>query len=124
MVWLLLRWIDGATTEEREGCVFISLPGSPMMEGRKGLEHQTPDQRAWVRCPMPPNTLRVHTEYVLVESVGSEVLWVVAAKPTGAGDWRVFPTPPIPCLNWGDRDRWCLYQPVEVQTVSGSVLQL
>ncbi|GFX29526.1 uncharacterized protein TNCV_4776001 [Trichonephila clavipes] len=24
---------------------------------------------------MPPNTLRVHTEYVLVKSVGSKVLW-------------------------------------------------
>ncbi|GFW19393.1 hypothetical protein TNCV_1602871 [Trichonephila clavipes] len=24
---------------------------------------------------MPPNTLRVHTEYVLVESVGPKVLW-------------------------------------------------
>ncbi|GFU83278.1 hypothetical protein TNCV_3738891 [Trichonephila clavipes] len=26
------------------------------------LEHRTPDRKAWVRCPMPPNTLRVHTE--------------------------------------------------------------
>ncbi|GFX75216.1 hypothetical protein TNCV_3171431 [Trichonephila clavipes] len=24
---------------------------------------------------MPPNTLRVHTEYVLVKSVGPKVLW-------------------------------------------------
>ncbi|GFV54550.1 hypothetical protein TNCV_955331 [Trichonephila clavipes] len=30
---------------------------------------------AWVRCPMPPNTLRVHTEYVLVKSVGPKDLW-------------------------------------------------
>ncbi|GFT02402.1 hypothetical protein TNCV_4625321 [Trichonephila clavipes] len=28
------------------------------------------DRKVWVRCPMPPNTLRVHTEYVLVKSVG------------------------------------------------------
>ncbi|GFU67923.1 hypothetical protein TNCV_1364671 [Trichonephila clavipes] len=28
------------------------------------LEHRIPDQKAWVRCPMPPNTLRVHAEYV------------------------------------------------------------
>ncbi|GFV25665.1 uncharacterized protein TNCV_3851491 [Trichonephila clavipes] len=28
----------------------------------------------WDRCPMPINTLRVHTEYVLVKSVGPEVL--------------------------------------------------
>ncbi|GFW91997.1 uncharacterized protein TNCV_2152771 [Trichonephila clavipes] len=25
---------------------------------------------------MPPNTIRVHTEYVLVKSVGPKVLWV------------------------------------------------
>ncbi|GFU88525.1 uncharacterized protein TNCV_4442021 [Trichonephila clavipes] len=25
--------------------------------------------------PVPPNTLRVHTEYVLVKSVGPKVLW-------------------------------------------------
>ncbi|GFU93187.1 hypothetical protein TNCV_3915561 [Trichonephila clavipes] len=34
------------------------------------LEHQTPDWKACVRCPMPKNTLRVHTEYVLVKPVG------------------------------------------------------
>ncbi|GFW02094.1 hypothetical protein TNCV_4854341 [Trichonephila clavipes] len=39
------------------------------------LEHRTPDRKAWVRCPMPPNTHRVHTEYVLVKSVGPKVLW-------------------------------------------------
>ncbi|GFU01690.1 uncharacterized protein TNCV_1522251 [Trichonephila clavipes] len=27
---------------------------------------------------MPPNTLRVHTEYVLVKSVGTKVLWAVS----------------------------------------------
>ncbi|GFU18911.1 hypothetical protein TNCV_1086311 [Trichonephila clavipes] len=30
----------------------------------EGLKHRTPDRKAWVRCPMPPNTLRVHTEFV------------------------------------------------------------
>ncbi|GFT30250.1 hypothetical protein TNCV_3467051 [Trichonephila clavipes] len=34
------------------------------------VKHRTPDRKAWVRCPMPPNILRVHTEYVLVKSVG------------------------------------------------------
>ncbi|GFT11831.1 uncharacterized protein TNCV_1923561 [Trichonephila clavipes] len=33
-VWLPLRWIDGAMTETRENCVFISRPGSPMKGGR------------------------------------------------------------------------------------------
>ncbi|GFS82598.1 uncharacterized protein TNCV_3602311 [Trichonephila clavipes] len=56
---------------------------------------------------MPPNTLRVHTEYVLVKSVGPKVLWAVAAETTGAGDWRIFPSPPVSCLNCGDGDRWC-----------------
>ncbi|GFX80177.1 uncharacterized protein TNCV_2108211 [Trichonephila clavipes] len=68
---------------------------------------RTPDRKAWVRCPMPPITLRVHTEYVLVKSVGAKVLWAVAAETTGAGDWRIFPSPPVPCLNCGGGDRWC-----------------
>ncbi|GFT53475.1 uncharacterized protein TNCV_3324611 [Trichonephila clavipes] len=42
------------------------------------LEHWTPDRKAWDRCSMPPNTLRVHTEYVLVKSVGPKVLWAVS----------------------------------------------
>ncbi|GFV19694.1 uncharacterized protein TNCV_479201 [Trichonephila clavipes] len=50
------------------------------------LEHRTPDRKAWVRCPMPPNTLRVHTEYVLVKSVGPKVLW--AESPVqGTGEY-------------------------------------
>ncbi|GFV67634.1 hypothetical protein TNCV_4623141 [Trichonephila clavipes] len=38
---------------------------------------------------MPPNTLRVRTEYVLVKSVGPKVLWVVAAETRvqGAGGY-------------------------------------
>ncbi|GFT95739.1 uncharacterized protein TNCV_311091 [Trichonephila clavipes] len=39
------------------------------------LKHRTPAWKAWVRCPMPPNALRVHTEYVLVKSVGPKALW-------------------------------------------------
>ncbi|GFV59697.1 hypothetical protein TNCV_1907681 [Trichonephila clavipes] len=48
---------------------------------------------------MPPNTLRVHTEYVLVKSVGLKALWVVEAESTSAGSWRIFLSPPVPCLN-------------------------
>ncbi|GFX44662.1 uncharacterized protein TNCV_4441671 [Trichonephila clavipes] len=59
---------------------------------------------------MPPNTFRVHTEYVLVKSVGPKVLWVVAAETTSAGDWRIFPSPPVPCLNCGSGDRWCRHK--------------
>ncbi|GFW50619.1 hypothetical protein TNCV_2889211 [Trichonephila clavipes] len=52
---------------------------------------------------MPPNTLRVHTEYLLVKSVGPKVLWVEAAE---GGDislpssptsklWRLLVSPSI-----------------------------
>ncbi|GFX10224.1 uncharacterized protein TNCV_1866221 [Trichonephila clavipes] len=56
--------------------------------------------------PVPPNTLRVHMEYVLVKSVGSKVLWAVI---TSAGDWRIFPSSSVPCLNCGSGDQWCHY---------------
>ncbi|GFT60666.1 hypothetical protein TNCV_3583861 [Trichonephila clavipes] len=71
------------------------------------LEHWTPDRKACVQYPMPPNTLRVHTEYVLVKSVGPKVPWAVAKGATGAEDWIMFSSPPVPCLNYGGRDRWC-----------------
>ncbi|GFU25300.1 uncharacterized protein TNCV_1739441 [Trichonephila clavipes] len=37
--------------------------------------HAHSNGEACVRCPLPPNTLRVHTEYVLVKSVGPKALW-------------------------------------------------
>ncbi|GFX83991.1 hypothetical protein TNCV_4857991 [Trichonephila clavipes] len=56
---------------------------------------------------VPPNTLRVHTEYVLVKSMGLKVLWVITAETMGAGVWRIFPSPPVSCLNCGSGDRCC-----------------
>ncbi|GFU83452.1 hypothetical protein TNCV_1346371 [Trichonephila clavipes] len=41
---------------------------------------------------MPPNTLRVHTEYVFVKSVGPKVLW---ARVQGTGEYF----PPIQFLD-------------------------
>ncbi|GFS49145.1 uncharacterized protein TNCV_2410091 [Trichonephila clavipes] len=35
---------------------------------------------------MPPNTLRVHTEYVLVKSVGPKVLWA-ESRVRGTGEY-------------------------------------
>ncbi|GFX94170.1 uncharacterized protein TNCV_4292151 [Trichonephila clavipes] len=35
---------------------------------------------------MPPNTLRVHTEYVLVKSVGPKVLWT-ESRVQGTGEY-------------------------------------
>ncbi|GFW41113.1 hypothetical protein TNCV_415221 [Trichonephila clavipes] len=74
--------------------------------------------KSWVRCPMSPNTLRVHTEYVLIKSVGSKVLWVVTAETTCAGGWRIFPPYPVPCLNCGGGDRWCVATNRKVQPAS------
>ncbi|GFW27465.1 uncharacterized protein TNCV_163081 [Trichonephila clavipes] len=53
---------------------------------------------------MPSNTIRVHTEYVLVKSMGPKVLWT---ESRGQEDWRIFPSPSIPCLNCGGGDLWC-----------------
>ncbi|GFX54102.1 hypothetical protein TNCV_2337381 [Trichonephila clavipes] len=36
---------------------------------------------------MPPNNLRVHTEYVLIKLVCLKVLWVVAAEIKGAEEY-------------------------------------
>ncbi|GFW75775.1 hypothetical protein TNCV_4429581 [Trichonephila clavipes] len=47
--------------------------------GTYGLERRTPDRMAGVRCPMPPNTLRLHTnrraENPLVRLVEGEERW-------------------------------------------------
>ncbi|GFT89208.1 hypothetical protein TNCV_3085831 [Trichonephila clavipes] len=56
---------------------------------------------------MSPNSLRVHTEYVLVKSVGLKILQAVAAGTKGAGEWRMFPTLPVPYRNCRGGDRWC-----------------
>ncbi|GFV81490.1 uncharacterized protein TNCV_52141 [Trichonephila clavipes] len=53
---------------------------------------------------MPLNTLRVHTEYVLFKSVGPKVWW---AESREQGDWRIFPSPSVPCQDCGGGDRWC-----------------
>ncbi|GFV69616.1 hypothetical protein TNCV_4507311 [Trichonephila clavipes] len=55
------------------------------------LEHRTPDRKAWVRCTMPPNTLRVHSEYVLVKSVGPKSCGLSQERR----DWRIFPSPSV-----------------------------
>ncbi|GFV19290.1 uncharacterized protein TNCV_1935071 [Trichonephila clavipes] len=52
----------------------------------------------------PEGDARCPTEYVLVKSVGPKFLW---AEITSAGDWRMFPSPSVPCLNCGGGDRWC-----------------
>ncbi|GFW61052.1 uncharacterized protein TNCV_4872621 [Trichonephila clavipes] len=66
------------------------------------IEHRTPDRKAWVRHPMPPNTLRVHTEYVLIKSVGPKVLWA-ESRVQGTGEYF----PPVPWQHCGGGDRWC-----------------
>ncbi|GFU28262.1 uncharacterized protein TNCV_1022471 [Trichonephila clavipes] len=46
---------------------------------------------------------RVHTEYVLVKSVGLKVLWA-ESRVQGTGEY--FP-PPVQWQNCGGGDRWC-----------------
>ncbi|GFV68300.1 uncharacterized protein TNCV_2203311 [Trichonephila clavipes] len=50
---------------------------------------------------MPPNILRVHTEYVLVKSVGPKSCGLSHERR----DWRIFPSPSVPCRNCGGGDR-------------------
>ncbi|GFW46344.1 hypothetical protein TNCV_4810321 [Trichonephila clavipes] len=45
----------------------------------------------------------------VVKSMGLKVLWVVTAETTSSRDWRIFPSPSVPCLNCGGGDRWCCY---------------
>ncbi|GFY28619.1 hypothetical protein TNCV_4150501 [Trichonephila clavipes] len=47
---------------------------------------------------MSPNTLRVHTGYVLIKSVGPKVLWAVAAEPTSTGAGEYFRPLQFPAL--------------------------
>ncbi|GFX23043.1 putative RNA-directed DNA polymerase from transposon BS [Trichonephila clavipes] len=47
------------------------------------LEHRNLDEKAWFRCPMSPNTIQVHTEYVLVKSVGPKVFWAECTSSGG-----------------------------------------
>ncbi|GFY25020.1 hypothetical protein TNCV_2692111 [Trichonephila clavipes] len=77
--------------------------------GILGVEHRTPDRKAWVRCPNLPNNLRVHTEYALIKSVGPKVLWAFAAETTSARHRRIFSSHSVSCLNCGGGDRWCRY---------------
>ncbi|GFU86429.1 hypothetical protein TNCV_1417811 [Trichonephila clavipes] len=50
---------------------------------------------------MPPNTLRVHTEYMLVKPVGPKS----CGLSHECRDWRIFSSPSDPCRNCGDGDR-------------------
>ncbi|GFV48137.1 hypothetical protein TNCV_3554161 [Trichonephila clavipes] len=52
--------------------------------------------------PVPPNTLRVHAEYVLVKSVGPKVL---CAESRVQGTGENFPSTSVPCLTCGGGDR-------------------
>ncbi|GFV85904.1 uncharacterized protein TNCV_1422071 [Trichonephila clavipes] len=47
--------------------------------------------------PMSPNTLLVHTEYVLVKSVGLKSCGLSKERR----DWKIFPSPSVPCRNCG-----------------------
>ncbi|GFX78703.1 hypothetical protein TNCV_31431 [Trichonephila clavipes] len=88
-----LEWKD----DERQGLIKYRRPKVAYW-----IEHWTPDRKAWVRCPAT-KTLRVHTKYVLVKSVGPRSCGLSHERR----DWRIFPSPQVPCLNCGGGDRWC-----------------
>ncbi|GFX35714.1 uncharacterized protein TNCV_745071 [Trichonephila clavipes] len=55
---------------------------------------------------MPDGTkysLRKHTEYVLVKSLGPKSSELIYERR----DWRIFPSPSVPCRNLGGGDRCC-----------------
>ncbi|GFS51467.1 uncharacterized protein TNCV_549221 [Trichonephila clavipes] len=57
---------------------------------------------------MPPNTLRVHTEYVFVKSVGPKSCGLSHERR----DWRIFPSPSVTCRNCEDEiDGVAIYCP-------------
>ncbi|GFX17799.1 uncharacterized protein TNCV_2292481 [Trichonephila clavipes] len=69
-----------------KGCHQDHLAKNNKLIRQEWLEHRTPDRKVWVRCPMPPNTLRVHTENVLVKSVSPKVLWA-ESRVLGTGEY-------------------------------------
>ncbi|GFU41448.1 uncharacterized protein TNCV_4585971 [Trichonephila clavipes] len=59
---------------------------------------------------MPPNTLRVHTEYVFFKSVGPKVSWV-ESRVQGQENISL---PSVPCLNCeGEIGGVAIYRPFE-----------
>ncbi|GFY12678.1 uncharacterized protein TNCV_2448691 [Trichonephila clavipes] len=48
---------------------------------------------------MPPNTLRAHTEYVLVKSVGPKVLWT-ESRVQGTGEFFLFFSSMLKLWRW------------------------
>ncbi|GFV36277.1 uncharacterized protein TNCV_2233241 [Trichonephila clavipes] len=68
-------------------CIWLMILRRTLSKG--SLIVRTSDSRPdarWVRCSMPPNTLRVRTEYVLVKSVGPKVFWA-ESRVQGTGEY-------------------------------------
>ncbi|GFT66410.1 o-acyltransferase like protein [Trichonephila clavipes] len=88
-------WSRGNTADAVEGVIYAVLHRTAWAAGVAWVlfvcavghgEHRTPDRKAWVRFPMPPNILRVHTEYVLVKSVGPKALRA-ESRVQGTGEY-------------------------------------
>ncbi|GFW92835.1 hypothetical protein TNCV_1736281 [Trichonephila clavipes] len=54
-----------------------------------------------IKCP--PSTHGVRTR----EISRSKSLMGGHRKNHGCCGWRIFPSPPVPCLNCGEGERWC-----------------
>ncbi|GFS81491.1 hypothetical protein TNCV_896191 [Trichonephila clavipes] len=62
----------GASSKVNPVCVLECRNCGKAVGSLVDLEHRTPDRKAWVRCSMSPNTLRVHTDS-LAEIVEVEI---------------------------------------------------
>ncbi|GFT63914.1 hypothetical protein TNCV_2314021 [Trichonephila clavipes] len=69
----------------------------------RGLVVRAPNSRpeGLGSMPLPPNTLQVHTEYMLIKSVGPKVSW---AESQVQELEKISIS--VPCLNCGGGDRW------------------
>ncbi|GFW40413.1 hypothetical protein TNCV_1019711 [Trichonephila clavipes] len=69
---------------------------------------------------MPPNTLRVHTECVLIKSVLPKVQWRSQQKPQVQSAGEYFPPLQSMYLNYEGGDTGVAIYRVEVKPVTGS----
>ncbi|GFW40777.1 uncharacterized protein TNCV_4368251 [Trichonephila clavipes] len=74
---------------------------------------RTPDRKAWARCPMPPNTLRLQTEYVYIKSFtcrncgGGDRVRVAIYRPFGEVSLSLNRTVTCMVLKANDRRTSC-----------------
>ncbi|GFV48595.1 uncharacterized protein TNCV_5068801 [Trichonephila clavipes] len=73
--YALFHDVAARSATDYDNMPFITCSGSTRAVGSLVVRAPNSRQEGLGLMPVPPNTLRVHTEYVLVKSVGSKVLW-------------------------------------------------